>query len=142
MNDIHDLEAAFARHEQLAPPPDGMVEQAYVGARRIHRRRLAFGGLGTAAVLAIAAITPVVLSRLGDDSTRDAAPASPIPSATPAATSTEPALMLDVDRTGGFFPLSQGFAGTVGVATVRAEDDAPAGGGGNIGFWPPRPGGG
>jgi hypothetical protein len=137
MNDIRDLEAAFARHDQLAPPPDGMVEQAYVGARRIRRRRLTVGGLGTAAVLAIAAVTPVALSRLGDDSTRAAAPASPTPSATPAvATSTEPALKVDVDRTSGFYPLSQGFAGTVALATVRSDNTSVTGWGGNVGLYP------
>jgi hypothetical protein len=136
MNDIGDLEAAFARHEHLAPPPDGMVEQAYAGARRIRRRRLVIGGLGVAAVVAMSAITPVVLSRLGDDSTHAAAQATPPPSAAPATSTGGPTLMIDVDRTNGFFLLSQGFAGSVALATVRSENKSVTGWGGNVGLYP------
>ncbi|WP_406298112.1 hypothetical protein OG948_21540 [Embleya sp. NBC_00888] len=135
MTDIRDLRQTLARHDDLAPPPDGMVEQAYAGARRIRRRRLTVAGVGVAAVVAIGAITPAVVSPFRDDRPEHAtAPTPPVPK--PAPLSNAPALTLDVDRANGFYPLQQGFAGPRALASIRSHNTAVTGWGGNIAAYP------
>ncbi|WP_439676290.1 hypothetical protein [Embleya sp. MST-111070] len=136
MTDIRELEAALARHEHLAPDDEGLIEAAYAGARRVRRRRLAVAGLGVAAVVALGAVTPRVLDHLGDDGVRRAAGPAASKAAGVSVTS-PPAVVVDVDRTEGFFPLEQGFSGTTSLASVRSDDQSSTGWGGNVGVYAP-----
>ncbi|MGW9208504.1 hypothetical protein ACWGR4_16160 [Embleya sp. NPDC055664] len=136
MTDIRDLKAALARHEHLAPPPDGLIEGAYLGARRVRRRRLTASGLAVVTVIALGAVGPGLLDRLDDDGPgRVAAPAATKPPAAPVAK--PPAVTIDVDRSDGFFPLEQGFSGTTALATIRTNNVTRTGAGGDVGVYAP-----